>query len=110
MRKADLELIEMNLEPLRTARDRMENRINSLEGITVEQLERIKDLERGKDANDTAIAQGLASVRSMLQRNDKLSRKLDAAEEEETPPGMPAVDNPVPEPQRVRMHGNKFLL
>lgn len=110
MRKADLELIEVRLEPLQTARDRHNESINKNERNLSELTERVKDLERDREAHDTNIAQGLASIRSLLQRANRAARETGIIEEEETEPEEEKVDNPAPEPHRARKVGNRFLL
>jgi len=118
MRKGDLELVEMHLEPLRSAKDRHDVEINSLERFCKELADRVKDLERDKEAHATSIAQGLASVRSMLQRSNRAARALEEEEEE----GEELPVDPAPQPMNIRtarddvirrarakMHGGNLL-
>ncbi len=89
MRKGDLELLEVRLEPLQTARDRHESNINSLLRTIDELRQRVKDLERNEEIHKTEIAQGLASIRSLLQRANRAAREQGIIEEDEidtTPP------------------------
>lgn len=83
MRKGDLELLEVRLEPLQIARDRLEaglgNALRSLQALEV----RVKDLERNEETHKTEIAQGLASIRSLLQRANRAAREQGMIEGEE---------------------------
>jgi len=75
VRKGDLELLEVRLEPLQTARDRLEADLGELRRSVADLTERLKDLERNGEAHKTDIAQGLASVRSLLQRANRAARE-----------------------------------
>ncbi len=92
MRKGDLELLELRLEPLQAARDRHESNINSLLRTIDELRQRVKDLERNEEIHKTEIAQGLASIRSLLQRANRAAREQGIIEDDELEP----VDNPAP--------------
>jgi len=92
MRKSDMELLEVRLEPLQTARDRHEADIGESRRATADLLERVKDLERNEEVHKTEIAQGLASIRSLLQRANRAAREVGIIEDDE-------VANPTPEVQ-----------
>jgi len=90
MRKADLELLEVRLEPLQTARDRIDEAMR----LTVAQLnevrDKVRDLERNEEIHKTEIAQGLASIRSLLQRANRAARDVGIIEDDELdPPANP---------------------
>lgn len=94
MRKGDLELLEIRLEPLQTARDRHNESINSNTRNVSELTDRVRDLERDAAAHAVSIDQGLASIRSLLQRANRAAREQGIIEEEN---GEPEVDtNPAP--------------
>lgn len=94
MRKSDLEMLEVRLEPLQTTRDRHESEIASNKRYIVEIGARLKELERDADAHKTDIAQGLASIRSLLQRANRAAREQGIVEEDEVAPEVPAVNVP----------------
>ena len=98
MRKSDMELLEMRLEPHSTAIDRLTADVGQWMRVQADILDRVKDLERDKEAHATSIAQGLSSVRSMLQRNLRAQRSVDEVEEEEEE--LPV--DPVPAPVNIR--------
>lgn len=110
MRKADTEYVEMLLEPLRTAKDRHDESLRVLERTGKDLLDRVKDIERDKEAYSTGIEQGLASIRSLLQRANRAAREQGIIEDADEPTPGQLIDNPAPEPHRVRQHGNRFLL
>jgi len=92
MRKSDLELLESRFGPVYATQDRLTTDVSLLLRTIDELRIQVKDLERDKEAHSTSIAQGLASVRSMLQRNNKAVRALGELEEEEVAPEVPAVN------------------
>lgn len=111
MRKADIELLEVRLEPLQTARDRHESEINSMKRATEEMRVSVKDLEKSTLIHDLAIEQGLASIRSLLQRANKKARETGIIEDE------PNLDTAPPEshtgpvsPVRPRQIGNRRVI
>lgn len=110
MRKADIEMLEVRLEPLQTARDRHESEINSTKRATEELRTDVKELKQGAIIHDLAIEQGLASIRSLLQRANKKARETQIIDDDEPPNGIPAVDNLPPEVQHVRRQGQRLVL
>jgi len=105
MRKGDLEVVEIHLEPLRAAKDRHEADIGELKRHVAEMLDRVKDLERDKEAHSTSIAQGLASVRSMLTRANRAARAVEEVEEEEEE--LPV--DPAPPPMNIRQQRDDVI-
>jgi len=105
MRKSDLELLEMRLEPHSAAIDRLTRDVGQWTRVQADMLDRVKDLERDKEAHSTSIAQGLASVRSILQRANKLTRELEVVEEEEE--NMPV--DPVVAPVNIRQQRDDVI-
>lgn len=83
MRKGDLELLEIRFEPLQTARDRHNESINTNTRNLSELTDRVKDLERDGAGHALSIEQGLASIRSLLQRANRMAREQGIIEEEE---------------------------
>ncbi len=93
MRKADLELLEMRLEPHSRSIERHESEISALRRGGSGLQDRVKDLERNEEVHKLEIAQGLASIRSLLQRANKLSREIGIIEgEDELAEPTPAVN------------------
>lgn len=92
MRKSDLELLEVRLEPLQIARDRLEADSGENRRMTVDLIERVKDLERNGEIHKTEIAQGLASIRSLLQRANRAAREQGIIEEDEIDAAVPEVN------------------
>ena len=89
MRKADLELLEMHLQPLRTTVDRLQSEVNGGQRALKDLTEEVTNHLRDADSNDLAIKQSLATVRSLIQRAHRLS-KAELGEEEEEP--EPTID------------------
>ncbi len=83
MRKGDLELLEVRLEPLQAARDRLTTDLGELRRIVVDLVTKVKDQERDSEAHKTDIAQGLASIRSLLQRANRAAREQRIIEDED---------------------------
>ena len=92
MRKSDLELLEVRLEPLQAARDRLTTDLGDTRRLTEDLRERVKDLERNEEVHKTEIAQGLASIRSLLQRANRAARDVGIIEEEEVVEELPGVN------------------
>jgi len=92
MRKSDLELLEVRLEPLQAARDRLTTDLGETRRSLVDVSGRVKELERDSEAHKTDIAQGLASIRSLLQRANRAAREQGIIEEEEVAEPVPAVN------------------
>ena len=92
MRKSDLELLEVRLEPLQTARDRHESDLGTLHRAVAGLIDQVKDLERNEEIHKTEIAQGLASIRSLLQRANRAAREQGIIEESEVAPEAAAVN------------------
>ncbi len=113
MRKSDLELLEVRLEPLQTARDRHESEIGrALRGLD-DLLTRVKDLERDGEAHKTDIAQGLASIRSLLQRANRAAREqgiLDDDHQQVVDQTMPVVNTPEQLQRNLRAKMTRTLL
>lgn len=82
MRKGDLELLEMRLEPHSRSLERHESEIASNLRYIKELGEKVKDLERNEQVHKTEIAQGLASIRSLLQRANRAAREQGIIEDE----------------------------
>ena len=101
MRQRDIEVFEVHLEPLRIAKDRHESTLRDLIKTCEGLANRVKDLERDGEAHSTSIAQGLASVRSLLQRANRAARAVE--EEEEA-----VVAEPVP-PVNIRQHRDDVI-
>ncbi len=96
MRKSDIELLEVRLEPLQTARDRLESDVGELKRSVAALDDHVKNLERNEEIHSTEIAQGLASIRSLLQRANRAAREQGIIEDEEPDPEVdstPAVVN-----------------
>jgi len=96
VRKSDLELLEMHLTPHGAAIDRLTVDVGEAKRASKEAVERLKDLERDRDAHKTDIAQGLASIRSLLQRANRVARQTEIIEDDEV------VDEPEPEVNTLR--------
>jgi len=92
MRKSDMEMLEMRLEPLQTARDRHNETINTLGRQLADLTTQVKDLVRDGQAHDLTIKQGLASVRSLLQRAHRLERSQADEDAERLDDPEPAVN------------------
>ena len=92
MRKSDLELLEVRLEPLQTARDRHEGTIAGNFRAIAELVVRVKELERSEEMHKTEIAQGLASIRSLLQRANRAAREQGIIEDDAVAEPEPAVN------------------
>jgi len=92
MRKSDMELLEVRLEPLQIARDRHDADLGETRRSVVDLSARVKDLERDGDAHKTDIAQGLASIRSLLQRANRAAREQGIIEDEEVAPEITTVN------------------
>ncbi len=111
MRKQDLELLEMHLEPLRTTKDRHESLINEMKRVNGELQSRVTELEKSETMHGLAIDQGLASIRSLLQRAHREARKLGMVEgdkdgidyEEIVPNTMASATPETPAPPRRRV-------
>lgn len=82
MRKGDLEMLEVRLEPLQTARDRLEADLGEQRRGLREVRDQVKDLQRNEQTHATEIAQGLASIRSLLQRANRAAREQGIIEDE----------------------------
>ncbi len=92
MRKSDLELLEVRLEPLQAARDRLTTDLGETRRAMSDLLQRVKDIERDGEAHKTDIAQGLASIRSLLQRANRAARAADIIEDDEVAIPEPPVN------------------
>jgi len=110
LRKPDIEMLEVRLEPLQTARDRHNEAIHTNVRHIQEIRDRVGELEKMGDINGLAIEQGLASIRSLLQRANRAAREQGIIEDDDDLPVETAVDNPGPEPHRVRQRGNRLIL
>jgi len=83
MRQRDLELLDSHLKPLHAASDRNTSDLNGIKRVVEELSDRVKDLERGTETHSLEIAQGLASIRSLLQRASRAARETGIIEEAE---------------------------
>jgi len=83
VRQRDLELLEMRIEPHGIAIDRLTADIGGLLRTVTELRDQIKDLERNEEIHKTEIAQGLASIRSLLQRANRAAREQGIIEDDE---------------------------
>jgi len=92
MRKSDLELLEMRLEPHGHAIDRLTSDVSSALRTITELREQVKDLQRNEEVHKTEIAQGLASIRSLLQRANRAAREQGIIGEEEVAIPEPVVN------------------
>ncbi len=92
MRKSDLELLEVRFEPLQAARDRLTTDLGECRRSIVDLSARVKDLERDGEGHKTDIAQGLASIRSLLQRANRAAKEVGILEEEEVADPVAAVN------------------
>lgn len=82
MRQKDLEMIEMRLDPHSKAIDRLTADVGDSLRALSDMRDRVKDLERNEQKHSTEIAQGLASIRSLLQRANKAARDTGIIEDE----------------------------
>jgi len=110
VRTADLEMLEIRLEPLQTARDRHEKEISSNSRAIKKATMKLKDLQRDASAHTLSIEQGLASIRSLLQRANRAAREQGIITDDDPPPVETPLDNPSPVAQRVRRSGGKVIL
>ena len=92
MRKSDMELLEVRLEPLQAARDRLTTDLGENRRMIVDLVQRVKDIERDGEAHKTDIAQGLASIRSLLQRANRAAREVGIIEDENLAADEPQVN------------------
>lgn len=105
MRKADIEMLEVRLEPLQIARDRHESTINDLVRQLKDLANRMDAVERDRTSFALTMDQAANSVRSLLtQANRKLrdARMLVDTDEPltEIPPETNTVASaPAPLPQ-----------
>ncbi len=102
MRKGDLELLEMRLEPHARAIDRLTTDLSEAQRTISTLRDQVKDIQRNDEVRKTEMAQGLASIRSLLQRANKVSREVGIVDEEEV------VDRPG-KPVNVEAHNDSRL-
>ncbi len=91
MRKSDMEWVEMLLEPLRTAKDRLDVLANEASRKLADLQGQVRDLERDRDANSLAVEQACNSARSLLQQANRKLRAAKLIDEEEG-----TLDDPLP--------------
>ena len=115
MRQRDLELLDSHLKPLHASIDRLTSDVSGLLRTITELRDRVKDLERTEEMHKTEIAQGLASIRSLLTRANRAAREQGIIEDD------PPIDDAVPEVKvptsrddatravRARMQGHTVL-
>jgi len=115
VRQRDLELLDSHLKPLHATIDRHESLLAEWSRRISDLAGQVKDLERNEEVHKTEIAQGLASIRSLLTRANRAARDTGIIEEEE------AIDDEPPEVQtaptrddatravRSRMQGRTVL-
>lgn len=95
MRKGDLELLESRFGPVYATQDRLTKDVSECLRLVKASVDRLKDLERDRESNGLKIDQSLASVRSMLQRANRVARvAAEAEEEEEVAESVPEVKIP----------------
>lgn len=92
MRKSDLEMLEARLEPHGIAIDRLTTDCGFAHRLVEDLKERVKDLERNEEVHKTEIAQGLASIRSLLQRANRAAREQGIIEDDEVAEPEPPVN------------------
>jgi len=114
MRKSDLELLEVRLEPLQAARDRLTTDLGETRRSVVDLSGRVKELERDSEAHKTDIAQGLASIRSLLQRANRAAREQGIVDDDEVANPEPVVNVAPSRDDVIRLarsrHGRGHLL
>jgi len=115
VRKGDLELLEMRLEPHSAAIDRLTSDMGQWLRVVADLKDRVKDIERNDEIRKTEIAQGLASIRSLLQRANKAARDTGIVEDEEDlAVSQPAVNTPRTADQIIAdaraKHGGRTVL
>lgn len=111
MRKGDLELLEVRLEPLQIARDRHDTELLSIERAITELRDQVSGLVKGQTIQDLGIEQGLASIRSLLQRANRAAREqgIIANDDELDTPSV-ETHNETVSPVRVRQAGNRRVI
>jgi len=92
MRKSDLEMLEMRLEPHAVSIDRLTSDVSAALRTITELRDQVKDLERNEEIHKTEIAQGLASIRSLLTRANRAAKEVGIIEDDEVAPDEPAVN------------------
>jgi len=111
VREKDMEWVEMNLKPLRVTCDRLDEALHAISRQHEEYKERVRILEQTREADTTSIAQGLSSIRSLLQRANRAARDQGIIEDEdEEEPEVPAVDSGSLVPHTARRSGGRFVL
>ena len=109
-----MELLEVRLEPLQAARDRLTTDLGENRRMCADLIERVKDLERNEEVHKTEIAQGLASIRSLLQRANRAAREVDIIVDDEVAEPVPAVNVAPSRDDIIRLarsrHGRGHLL
>jgi len=115
VRQRDLELIDSHLKPIHASIDRLTADLGDALRTASDLRDRVKDLERNGEAHSLEIAQGLASIRSLLTRANRAAREQGIVEDD------PPIDGEVPEVQtaptrddatravRSRMQGRTVL-
>ena len=112
MRKGDLELLEVRLEPLQTARDRHDQDINEVKRQVKDLCERLDSVERDRTSFALTMDQAANSVRSLLQQANKRLRDARIIEPEEevlteaVPEGNTAPVSPAP---RLTAKGRRII-
>ncbi len=102
MRKQDTEWVEMMLEPLRTAKDRHNESINTVVRRLDDLATQVRDLERDRDSHSLTVEQAANSVRSLLQKAHRELRRVGALDEVDPDLDTPPVETHVrPEPGNV---------
>ncbi len=74
MRKGDMELLELRLEPLQIARDRHDQDINELKRHVKDLADRLDSVERDRASFALTMDQAANSVRSLLQQANRKLR------------------------------------
>ena len=83
MRQKDLELLETHLKPMYASVDRLTADLGDALRTASDLRDRVKDLERNGEAHSLEIAQGLASIRSLLTRANRAAKEQGIIEDDE---------------------------
>lgn len=82
MRQRDLEILDSHLKPIHAAQDRVDEAVRvNVSGI-IALRDQVRDLQRNEEIHKTEIAQGLASIRSLLTRANRAAREQGIVEDD----------------------------
>ncbi len=111
MRKSDMEWVEMHLQPLRVALDRLEQEYNRLNQEGKVLASKVKDVKRDHKASALAVDQACNSARSLLQQANRRMREAKIIDDDEELDAAPAETNIDPvSPVRPRVAGNRRVI